>query len=265
MIIISRVFVLFYFFGTEYIPWRVAITARSAFYLSPARLALVALPRPPRPPPSSSTAATTSGIFNLGSAECKIAMEGLTTKQMVEYMQVVKANTLRKPTQYLSAAFNLNTEMKDDLILGEDGKPRVLKDRMEIGLRGIELAAMGGFDKVTFDGATLVYPSIVSPNPPYAIIWFLTDDDSALALHKTTQTKPDSQTRARSSLGRTYNILLSRFQIREHQGCRLHRRGWYRNRWCSSTAIHGPRYWYARTLREFVLQFSPKIFISSYL
>ena len=210
---------------------------------------------------AGTTAATATGIFNLGSAECKIAMEGLTTRQMVEYMQTLKVNTLRRPTQYLSAAFNLNTEMTDDLILGEDGKPRVLKDRMEIGLRGIELTAMGGFDKVTFDGATLVYPSIVSPTFfAYTISYgaFIDTDGflTLLAFHETTQTEPSLETRARSALRRTHSLLFCRFQIRKHQGCRLHRCRWYRDWWCPSSPIHGPRYRYARALREFILQSS---------
>ncbi|KAK7682143.1 hypothetical protein QCA50_014730 [Cerrena zonata] len=106
------------------------------------------------------TAAAVTGLLSRGSAECKIAMEGLTTRQMVDYMQTLKANVSRKPTQYLSAAFNINTTMIDDLVLVEGEKPRVLKERMDIALRGIVLAAMGGFDKVTFDGAALVYPSV---------------------------------------------------------------------------------------------------------
>ncbi|KZT24933.1 hypothetical protein NEOLEDRAFT_1134133 [Neolentinus lepideus HHB14362 ss-1] len=104
----------------------------------------------------STTSAAASAAFALGAAECKVAMDGLTTTQMVEYMQALAGHVLRKPgRQYMSAAFNLNHPIVDDL----DGEPRVLDGIMEIGLRGIELAALGGFDKVTWDGASDKYPS----------------------------------------------------------------------------------------------------------
>jgi len=35
----------------------------------------------------------------------------------------------------------------------------MITDKLEIGRRGIELAALGGFDKVTWDGASDSYPS----------------------------------------------------------------------------------------------------------
>lgn len=108
----------------------------------------------------STTSAAASAAFALGAAECKVAMDGLTTGQMVQYMQGLAGHVLRKPgRQYLSAAFNLNHPIMDDLMLGEDGQPRMLEGIMEIGLRGIELAALGGFDKVTWDGASDKYPS----------------------------------------------------------------------------------------------------------
>lgn len=52
-----------------------------------------------------------------------------------------------------SAAFNLNTPIVDDLNGVYISKP------MNIGRRAIELAALGGFDKVTWDGASDSYPS----------------------------------------------------------------------------------------------------------
>ena len=58
-----------------------------------------------------------------------------------------------------SAAYNLNHPLIDDLNPTEDGLPRVITEKIEIGHRGIELAALGGFDKVTWDGASDSYPS----------------------------------------------------------------------------------------------------------
>src|SRR5258708_7636881 len=63
------------------------------------------------------------------------------------------------PLSHSSAAFNLNNPIIDDLNPTEDGCDRILTEKMEIGRRGIELAALGGFEKVTWDGASDCYPS----------------------------------------------------------------------------------------------------------
>ena len=60
---------------------------------------------------------------------------------------------------YSSAAYNLNHALIDDLNPTPNGHPRTITDKLEIGRRGIELAALGGFDKVTWDGASDSYPS----------------------------------------------------------------------------------------------------------
>jgi uncharacterized protein (UPF0264 family) len=128
--------------------------------------------------------AAVTGVFYLGAAECKIAMDGLTTNQMVQYMRALAGNALRNPRQYLSAAFNLNRDFNDDL---KDGKgagaqpntisPTVVdretlknmsaeekttyrKVRLDIALRAIEVVLQGGFNKVTVDGASDIYPSV---------------------------------------------------------------------------------------------------------
>jgi len=62
-------------------------------------------------------AAAASAMFQQGVAECKFAMERMTASQIIEFMRCLRSNVLRNPrTQYLSAAFNLNTvagEIKD--------------------------------------------------------------------------------------------------------------------------------------------------------
>ncbi|KAI0700457.1 hypothetical protein BC835DRAFT_1412051 [Cytidiella melzeri] len=128
--------------------------------------------------------ATTTGMFQLGAAECKIAMDGLRTSQMVKYMRALAGNALRNNRQYLSAAFNLNSTFVDDLEKAADGSLRIRTEheiievprpvvqegvqlnlpeqqaaRQRIALRAVELAALGGFDKVTVDGASDDYPS----------------------------------------------------------------------------------------------------------
>lgn len=52
-----------------------------------------------------------------------------------------------------SAAFNLNTPLIDDI------KGKHYTNPIEIGRRAVKLAALGGFDKVTWDGASDSYPS----------------------------------------------------------------------------------------------------------
>ena len=58
-----------------------------------------------------------------------------------------------------SAAYNLNHPLIDDLNPTQGGNPRTITDKLEIGRRAVELAALGGFDKVTWDGASDSYPS----------------------------------------------------------------------------------------------------------
>ncbi|KAG8790995.1 hypothetical protein FRC12_010431 [Ceratobasidium sp. 428] len=95
-----------------------------------------------------------TSIFHLGAAECKIGMSGLKASEMVAYMRALKGHTLKNYRQYFSAAFNLNTPLIDDI------EERYIKDRVKIGMRAIELTVLGGFNKVTWDGASDSYPSI---------------------------------------------------------------------------------------------------------
>ncbi|KAF8598644.1 hypothetical protein BDV93DRAFT_561149 [Ceratobasidium sp. AG-I] len=97
--------------------------------------------------------AACSSMFNLGSAECKIAISGVNSSDAIAYMRALRGHTRKNYRQYFSAAFNLNTPIVDDLNSQYISKP------MNIGRRAIELAALGGFDKVTWDGASDSYPS----------------------------------------------------------------------------------------------------------
>jgi hypothetical protein len=102
-------------------------------------------------------AGTCTAMFQLGVAECKVAMDRMTASQIVEFMRSLRSNILRDArTQILSAAFNLNTPIIDD----RNGGSRVVAARKEIGLLGIELVKEGGFDKVTWDGSADTYPSV---------------------------------------------------------------------------------------------------------
>ena len=71
-------------------------------------------------------------------------------------MRLVGSMTSRaRDRQWLSAAFNLNTPLSDDL-----SQPlRRLRDPVAIARRSIELVRAGGFDKVAWDSASTSTPS----------------------------------------------------------------------------------------------------------
>ena len=97
-----------------------------------------------------------TAMFANGAAECKIAMEGLSTSEAVSYMQALKGQVLKTHKQYLSDAWNLNQTIIDDF---QTEKPKILHDRISIAKRAIEITCYGGFEKVTWDGASDTYPS----------------------------------------------------------------------------------------------------------
>lgn len=118
--------------------------------------------------------AAVSELFSSGLAECKIAIEGMTSTQAIEYMKCLKGIVRRdKHTQILSAAFNLNTPIVDD----RSQYPCCIVDKLEIGLVGIQLAIAGGFDKVTFDGSGDIYPS-------KCVLEQLTHEEAVTLVHK---------------------------------------------------------------------------------
>ncbi len=97
-------------------------------------------------------AAACSAMFGLGIADCKIAMDGMTASEAVQFMRAVSGNTIRdRYTQRLSAAFNLNTPLTDDRIASQN--PVSLTENFAIAKCSIVLTRKGHFDKVTWDGA----------------------------------------------------------------------------------------------------------------
>jgi uncharacterized protein (UPF0264 family) len=97
-------------------------------------------------------AAACSGLFALGVAECKIGMDGLTAVEARDTMMSLSANVIRDRTrQRLSAAFNINAPLRDDRQSTQN--PVLLQDRLAVARLAIDLAKIGGFDKVTWDGA----------------------------------------------------------------------------------------------------------------
>lgn len=102
------------------------------------------------------TAAAASAAFFLGAAECKVSMERLSTTQALRYMRALRAQVQRSKNQFMSAAWNLNQALQDDF----DKKDTVeLTERIDIAMRAIQITSFGGFDKVTWDGASDTYPS----------------------------------------------------------------------------------------------------------
>ncbi|KAL3866245.1 hypothetical protein ACJMK2_043560 [Sinanodonta woodiana] len=123
------------------------------------------------------TAAAATAAFFQGAAECKVSMEGMTTLQAVRYMHSLRAQVQRKKKQFLSAAWNLNQTIIDDY---DRIEPIELTQRMEIATRAIEITSIGGFNKVTWDGASDTYPST-------CIMYQLNFEEALTIVHETHQ------------------------------------------------------------------------------
>ena len=119
-----------------------------------------------------------NNMFNAGTAECKLSMEYLTTYETIKHMRSIQAEVIRSPYQVLSAAWNLNRTLLDDFPLERlrssfnlkydnilkldfkrDEHTHKRTDRFEIAKMAIAYTKLGGFDKVTWDGASDTYPS----------------------------------------------------------------------------------------------------------
>jgi hypothetical protein len=98
-------------------------------------------------------ASVCSAMFSHGVADCKIAMDRMTARQAVDFMRVVAGNVVRNPVkQRLSAAFNINTPIVNDLI--SRGAPQTVTDPAAIAELAATLAHEGKFNKVAWDGAS---------------------------------------------------------------------------------------------------------------
>ena len=121
------------------------------------------------------TSAACTAMFQNGAAECKIAMEGLTTSQAVKYMQALRGQTIRSHKQILSAAWNLNQTIMDDF---QRKEAQILNTRTSIARRAIDITCMGGgFEKITWDGASDTYPS-------QCIMYQLTEEEALSIVHE---------------------------------------------------------------------------------
>ena len=121
------------------------------------------------------TSASASAVFYQGGAECKVAMEGLTTSQAVRYMRALREHVHRnKHRQFLSAAWNLNQTVIDDY---EQDITVKLTERIDIAKRAIQITSIGGFDKITWDGASDTYPS-------KCIMYQLTFEEALIIVHE---------------------------------------------------------------------------------
>jgi hypothetical protein len=98
-------------------------------------------------------ASVCSAMFSHGVADCKIAMDYMSARQAVDFMHVVAGNVVRNPvTQRLSAAFNINNPIVNDL--GSRGAAPTVSDRFAIAELAVRLTAKGRFNKVAWDGAS---------------------------------------------------------------------------------------------------------------
>lgn len=111
---------------------------------------------------------TSSHVFSVGAAECKLSMDSLSTYECIKHMRAIMAESIKNPYQILSAAWNLNNKFVDDFNFNEFiesgsltrlDKPNVINDRFELAKRAILYTKLGGFEKLTWDGASDSYPS----------------------------------------------------------------------------------------------------------
>lgn len=113
------------------------------------------------------TAAACSALYQLGIADCKIAVERMTFRQAVKFVSTVVGNLIRdRYRQTLCIAMNLNTPFVFDEGEGETRRIAPLEDpatraraSMELAQLGIRIAAGGGADKIAWDGASHEQPS----------------------------------------------------------------------------------------------------------
>lgn len=101
-------------------------------------------------------------MFKQGVAECKIAMEGMTATETIEFMRCIRAATRRnRHTQILSAAFNIHIPILDDReeTQQKHDEPVLVETKFQVAQLAIQLTKAGGFDKVTWDASSDSYPS----------------------------------------------------------------------------------------------------------
>lgn len=109
------------------------------------------------------TASACSAMFQNGIADCKVAIERMYLEDAVSFMKSVVGNVFRTPgKQTLAAAFNLNTRYFDNRYheKPEGENCYILSDPYEIAQTAIQVARDGGFDRVTWDGASNQVPSV---------------------------------------------------------------------------------------------------------
>ena len=112
--------------------------------------------------PIHATAGDATAVFNNGTADAKVTMDGLTASQAIELMRGVKDAVVRRPDQFLSAAFNVTKPIVDDrpeTLAKNGGKPVTVSDPVAIARLGIAVTKAGGWDKVAWDGASEEIPS----------------------------------------------------------------------------------------------------------
>lgn len=108
------------------------------------------------------SASACSAMFQNGVADCKIAIERMYLKDAISFMKSVAGNVFRTHgKQTLAAAFNLNTSYYDDMYHPCVSRENcyILTDPYEIAQIAIKVAVDGGFDRVTWDGASDQIPS----------------------------------------------------------------------------------------------------------
>lgn len=126
-------------------------------------------------------ASACTAMFMNGIVDCKISMERMTATEAIQFMQCTVGNVIRnRNRQYLSAAFNINTPIVDDraeTLNKYGGAPATITDKVAIARLAIQITKEGGFERVTWDGASNEVPSL-------PIIEQLTHEHLTMLIHE---------------------------------------------------------------------------------
>jgi hypothetical protein len=116
-------------------------------------------------------------VLNMGYSEAKFCMDGLTPENVKTLGKAVHAQANLQEGEYISAAFNLNSLLKDFSLVPADAPqisgaptPHQRGLMLQGAQRAIDEAKEGGFKKVTVDSASMTPPS-------YPLIEFFSVDN----------------------------------------------------------------------------------------
>ncbi len=106
------------------------------------------------------------GLFDRGVSEIKVTMDGLSPSEVTQFGRKVHGNIRMTSDEYISAAFNLGSVLRDFELLPThappiSGAPTAEQRALMLkgALQATEAAKKGSFKKVTVDSASMTPPS----------------------------------------------------------------------------------------------------------